>query len=79
MFFSDKPPSTLERVGLDERPRHPHQEIADLLATALLRLRARNAQSPQCHDQKAPEAVALGFVPDQSVNANPSQRKGENA
>jgi hypothetical protein len=27
----------------DDRPRHPHQEIADLLAVALQRLRAKNS------------------------------------
>ena len=44
------------------RPRHPQQEVADLLAAALLRLRARHAS----------EAVDLGFLPGERLNANPS-------
>ena len=48
------------------RPRHPQQEVADLLATALLRLRARHAS----------EAVDLGFLPGERLNANPSIATG---
>jgi hypothetical protein len=47
-------------------PRRPYQEVADLLATALLRLRQRNAAS----------AVGLAFADAQSVNANPSPPEG---
>lgn len=54
-----------------EAPRHPHQEIVDLLATAFLRLRqhataAANGES----------GVGLGFGGQQRVHANPSQPKG---
>ena len=52
------PPNNTAR----SRPRHPQQEVADLLATALLRLRARPAS----------EAVDLGFLPGERGNANPS-------
>ncbi len=45
--------------------RRPYQEVADLLATALLRLRQRNAS-----------AVGLGFSGDQRVNANPFPPEG---
>ena len=56
------PPNNTAR----SRPRHPQQEVADLLATALLRLRARPAS----------EAVALGFLPGERGNASPCAQKG---
>ncbi|WP_081058513.1 hypothetical protein [Burkholderia thailandensis] len=55
-----------------DRPRHPHQEIVDLLAIALLRLRARTADS--VNDTSEP--VSLGFYGHQRVNTNPSQPTG---
>jgi len=57
--FSISPPS--------DRPRHPQQEIADLLAAALLRLRVR----PSSHTIENSECVRLGFPGQQRVNANP--------
>ena len=55
-----------------DRPRHRHLEIADLLAAALLRLRAR-----QSHDTaKNSEHVCLGFPGQQRVNANPDHNNG---
>ena len=55
-----------------DRPRHGHLEIADLLAAALLRLRAR-----QSHDTaKKSEQVCLGFPGQQRVNANPDHNNG---
>ncbi len=55
-----------------DRPRHPQQEIADLLAAALLRLRAR----PSSHSTENSERVRLGFPGQQRVNANPDHRHG---
>ena len=59
---SYSPPTDATRSG----PRHPQQEVADLLAAALLRLRARPAS----------EAVDLGFLPGERLNANPSTPTG---
>lgn len=55
-----------------DRPRHAHQEIADLLAAALLRLRAR----PSSHITENSECVRLGFPGQQRVNANPDHDNG---
>jgi len=52
-------------------PRHAQQEIADLLAAALLRLRAR----PSRDTIETSECVRLGF-PGQRVNANPDHNNG---
>jgi hypothetical protein len=60
-----------EPSSIPEAPRHPHQEIVDLLATAFLRLR-RHATSAA----KGESAVDLGFAGQQRVHANPSQPKG---
>lgn len=53
-----------------DAPRHTHQEIADLLAVAFLRLRQQT--SPVIRES----AVDLGFAGQQRVHANPSQPKG---
>lgn len=55
-----------------DRPRHAQQEIADLLAAALLRLRAR----PSSHAIENSECVRLGFPGQQRVNANPDHDNG---
>ena len=55
-----------------DRPRHPQQEIADLLAAALLRLRAQ----PERNTLKNSERVRLGFCGQQRVNANPDHHHG---
>ena len=55
-----------------ERPRHAHQEIADLLAAALLRLRTR----PSRDTTENSECVHLGFAGQQRVNANPDHHHG---
>jgi hypothetical protein len=55
-----------------DRPRNPHQEIADLLAAALLRLRAR----PSRDTTENSECVRLGFPGQQRVNANPNPHHG---
>jgi hypothetical protein len=57
---------------LSGRPRHAHQEIADLLAAALLRLRAR----PSRDFTENSECVRLGFPGQQRVNANPDHHHG---
>jgi hypothetical protein len=57
---------------LSDHPRHAHQEIADLLAAALLRLRAR----PSRDTTENSECVRLGFAGQQRVNANPDNDNG---
>ena len=67
--------SELEPISISppsDRPRHPQQEIADLLAAALLRLRARQAS----HITENSERVRLGFPGQQRVNANPDHHHG---
>ncbi len=67
--------SELEPISISppsDRPRHPQQEIADLLAAALLRLRARQAS----HTTENSERVRLGFLGQQRVNANPDHHYG---
>lgn len=55
-----------------DRPRHAHQEIADLLAAAILRLRARPSRDTTDNS----ECVRLGFAGQQRVNANPDHHHG---
>ncbi|MBV6795055.1 hypothetical protein [Xanthomonas euvesicatoria] len=55
-----------------DRPRHAHQEIADLLAAALLRQRTRLSS----HTIENSECVRLGFPGQQRVNANPDHDNG---
>ena len=67
--------SELEPISISppsDHPRHPQQEIADLLAAALLRLRAR----PSRDTIETSECVRLGFPGQQRVNANPDHNKG---
>ena len=67
--------SELEPISISQpsdRPRHPQQEIADLLAAALLRLRVR----PASHTLENSECVRLGFFGQQRVNANPDHHHG---
>lgn len=53
-------------------PRHPHREIAELLAAAIVRMRAKNHP-----DLPAPDSeVSLGFTGNQRVNTNPSYTEG---
>ena len=55
----------------EQHPRTAYQEVADLIATALLRLRPSGAAN-------APETsgLRLGFGGQQRVNANPSRQEG---
>jgi hypothetical protein len=55
-----------------DQPRHAQQEIVDLLAAALLRLRAR----PMPGHPTVSETVGLGFAGQERVNANPAQPQG---
>ena len=55
-----------------DRPRHAQQEIADLLAAALLRLR----RQPERNTAGNSECVRLGFPGQQRVNANPDHNHG---
>jgi hypothetical protein len=55
-------------------PRHPQQEIADLLATA--RLRLRQTASPESDTCALNRPVGLGFCGHQSVNGNTPQISG---
>lgn len=70
--------SALPRRPPVRDPRTPCQEIADLLAAALLRLRARQVETVLI-EHSLSEPVCLGLPPSQRLNANPSQREGENA
>lgn len=58
-----------------DRPRHPQQEVVDLLATALLRLRARHLSQPADADAGS-DSVDLGFCPPQRLNTNPDHSTG---
>lgn len=62
-----------------DRPRHPHQEIADLLAVALLRLRAKESACDYSTTECTKDAVGLGFTGHQRVNTNPYQQEGVRA
>ena len=53
-------------------PRDPLREVAELLAVAIVRTRAKNAPTATV----ALSEVSLGFTADQSVNTNPSDTEG---
>ena len=55
----------------EQHPRCAYQEIADLLAMALLRLRAGG--TAKGHETSG---LRLGFGGQQRVNANPSRQEG---
>jgi hypothetical protein len=58
----------------NDKPRRPYQEIADLLATALLRLHQTVRLES---DTTAPKAeLGLGFCGEQSVNGNAHHTQG---
>ena len=57
-------------------PRHAHQEVADLLGTALCRLLTRNAGLLAGAHSRQVEQVRLGFTGTQSVYGNSSQTEG---
>lgn len=59
-----------------DRPRHAHQEVVDLLAAALLRLRGRHQPPSEFAFAADSDAVGLGFVGRERVNANPDHDNG---
>jgi len=62
-----------------DRPRHPQQEIADLLAIAILRLRAEDLAHAYSTTLDAKDQVDLGFSAHQRVNTNLYQEEGFHA
>ena len=56
--------------NFDSMPRHPQQEVIDLIAIALLRLRAREAAARKSSLIRNKSEVLLGFGSQKSVNAN---------
>jgi hypothetical protein len=60
-------------------PRHAHQETADLLAVALLRLRAKDSAFNHSPSLDGKDAVGLGLTAHQRVNANPDHQQGVRA
>lgn len=69
----------LEPVSLSpaaDRPRHAHQEVVDLLAAALLRLRGQRQSPTESSIAADSDAVGLGFVGQERVNANPDHDNG---
>lgn len=65
-------PSADRRRAAEVLPRHPHREIAELLAAAILRMRARTESDIAATDSE----VSLGFPGDQGLNANPVYTQG---
>ncbi len=61
-------PSSARRSTGETQPRHPHREIAELLTTAILRMRANLHDFP--HQESS--MVCLAITGDQSVHTNPS-------
>ncbi len=57
-------PSTVRCPPDDVRVRHPHREIAELLATAIVRARIKNFPLLATTERE----VRLGFSGDQRVN-----------
>ena len=53
-----------------DRPRPPQQEIADLLAMAILRLRAEDLAYDYSTTPDVKDEVDLGFSAHQRVNTN---------
>jgi len=62
-----------------DRPRHTHQEIADLLAMAILRLRAEDSACDHSTTPDVKDEVDLGFSAHQRVNTNPYLEEGVRA
>ena len=69
-------PSTSHRTRQNSIPRHPHREIADLLATAITRARIKTGTASEATDGHADSEVCLGFSAHQSVHTNPSYAEG---
>jgi hypothetical protein len=67
------PPHRLTR---EIQPRHPHREIAGLLAAGILRARQNSTWTGDLSPISHSSEVCLGFNAEQSVNANPSYTEG---
>ncbi len=67
------PPHRLTR---EIQPRHPHREIAELLAAGILRARQNSTWAGDLSPISYSGEVCLGFNAEQSVNANPSYTEG---
>ena len=65
-------PLPAHRLTREIQPRHPHREIAELLASAIVRARLKSMQ-PFVDTESE---VSLGFTANQRVNANPYQKEG---
>ncbi|MBL0422509.1 hypothetical protein JI739_19340 [Ramlibacter sp. AW1] len=65
-------PSAARRPAAEVLPRHPQREIAELLAAAILRMRARKEPGVPATDSE----VSVGFPGDQRLNANPVYTQG---
>lgn len=68
--------STLRRPATESRLRHPQCEIADLLATAIMRARINGDIATKATAADKDSEVCLGFTADQSVHTNPSYQEG---
>ena len=66
----------ISNFGAGSAPRHPQQEVVDLLAVALLRLREAKASARNPSLIRNSEDVSLGFAGQKSVNANTHHLKG---
>lgn len=64
----------ISNFGASKAPRHTHQEIADLMAAALLRLRERSTGCLEHSPISNESDVGLGFWGQKSVNANPDHQ-----
>ena len=62
-----------------DRPRDSQQEIADLLALAILRLRAEESACDYSTTSDVKDEVDLGFSARQRVNTNLYQEEGVHA
>lgn len=65
-------PSSARRLTREIQTRQPHQEIAELLAAAIVRMRVKDNCAPSATQSE----VSLGFTANQRVNANPSYTEG---
>jgi hypothetical protein len=65
-------PSAARRLAAEVLPRHPHREIAELFAAAILRMRAKNEPEAAGTDSE----VSVGFPGDQRLNTNPVYTQG---
>ena len=60
----------ISNFGAGAVPRHPQQEVIDLIAVALLRQREAEASERNLAPIRNSREVSLGFGGQKSVNAN---------